>query len=206
MDTSNRGINYAVVNELRQCSPGYKKKKRGGVIPSYSPIKRVAKQLEAAAAKFLVPLPDPGGSSWICEPTVAVGCFLYHFGYHTYGATARDPMLIAFTGDGLRVCGTTESCFAAGLKHVDRRLKSQRKNGKNWNQSKTEYFPLVVCLASEKSSIPHVKAIDKELLRIEKEGTIDAKAQRALKLSSTDSRRRTGAVAATGYSFIKRTG
>ena len=25
MDTSNRGVNYAVVNELRQCQTGYKK-------------------------------------------------------------------------------------------------------------------------------------------------------------------------------------
>ena len=129
MDTSNRGINYGVVNELRTCSPAYKKSKQGGVIPSNAPIKRMAKKLELAAANFLVPRMDVQGTLWVCEPAVAIGCFLYHFGYHTYHATERDPMLLAFTGDGLRVSGSTESCFAGGLKHVDRRLKSQRKNG-----------------------------------------------------------------------------
>ena len=68
MDTSNRGVNYAVVNELRQCQTGYKKGVHGMAIPSAYPIKQKAKQLEIEAAKFLKPLPDLGGDIWVCEP------------------------------------------------------------------------------------------------------------------------------------------
>ena len=98
-------------------------------------------------------------------------------------------MEIAFTGDGLRLTSSNEQMFVGGLKHVDRRLPNQP------SQSKTEYFPLVVCFASEKQSIRYIKAVDAELLRIEKERTLHPTAMAVLPW------REDGDVIATHYNF-----
>jgi hypothetical protein len=36
-----------------------------------------------------------------------------------------------------------------------------------------EYFPLVISFSTEKEALPYMRALDKELLRIEQEGTLD---------------------------------
>ena len=104
----------------------------------------------------------------------AITSFLVHFRYHVIG-TKKKPMLVALTGDGLVIYGGTQSCFCGGLKHVDPRLPSQQQAKKyHWFQSKTEYTPFVVCFATEAECLIHMRALDQELLRIEREETLDA--------------------------------
>ena len=96
-------------------------------------------------------------------------------------------MLVALTGDGLVIYGGTQSCFCGGLKHVDPRLPSQQQANKyHWFQSKTEYTPFVVCFATEAECLIHMRALDQELLRIEREETLDADQAEVLGIHSTE--------------------
>ena len=91
---------------------------------------------------------------------------------HQNQGAKQTPDLAA--GDGLRLTAQSEGLFAAGLKHVDPRLKSQKQSPScPWFQSKTEYFPLVISFSSEKEALPYMRALDRELLRIEQENTFD---------------------------------
>ena len=89
--------------------------------------------------------------------------FFVHFGYHKLGATADTRVLVALTGDGLRLTSANEGMFCGGLKHVDPRLKSQQMGAnKLWYQSKNEYFPFVISFSSEKDALPYMAALNKE--------------------------------------------
>jgi hypothetical protein len=173
MDTCNKGFNYSVLGELRACQEGLHKGQRG-LLPSSYPVRQIAARVEREAAKYMELVPDDTGAIWVFEPKKAVSWFLVHFGYHELGATADTRVLVALTGDGLRLTSANEGMFCGGLKHVDPRLKSQQMGAnKLWHQSKNEYFPQVISFSSEKDALPFMKALDKELLRIEQEGTLD---------------------------------
>ena len=185
MDTLNKGLNYSVLQEIRSCQVGLKKGQRG-VLPSPFPLQRMGLELEEACLEYLRPMISEDGLSWVCDPKVAITSFLVHFGYHKIG-TRGSPVLVALTGDGLVVYGGNQGCFCGGLKHVDPRLPSQQQAEKyHWFQSKTEYIPLVVCFASEKECIPLMQALDKELLRVETEHTLDAHQAAVLGVDSTE--------------------
>ena len=173
MDTCNKGFNYGILDELRACQEGLKKSCTG-LLPSKYPVQQIARQLEAEASKYLQMEPDETGLVCVFEPKKAISYFLFHFKYHRLGATTTTRVLVALTGDGLRLTAQSEGLFAAGLKHVDPRLKSQQQSPScPWFQSKTEYFPLVISFSSEKEALPYMRALDRELLRIEKENTFD---------------------------------
>ena len=185
MDTLNKGLNYSVLQELRECQVGLGKGQRG-VLPSAYPLQRMGLELENECLSYLQPTISEDGLSWVCDPKVAITSFLVHFGYHKIGTSSR-PVLVALTGDGLVIYGGNQGCFCAGLKHVDPRLPSQQQSEKyHWYQSKTEYVPLAVCFATEKECIPLMQALDKELLRIETEHTLDAQQVEALGVDSTE--------------------
>ena len=124
MDTLNKGINYSVLDEMSRCQSGLKKGQRG-VLPSSYPLKQMGKVLEDACLKYMAPTISEDGLSWVCDPKKAITSFLVHFRYHVIG-TKKKPALVALTGDGLVIYGGNQSCFCAGLKHVDSRLLSQQ--------------------------------------------------------------------------------
>ena len=170
---------------MSRCQSGLKKGQRG-VLPSSYPLKQMGKVLEDACLKYMAPTISEDGLSWVCDPKKAITSFLVHFRYHVIG-TKKKPMLVALTGDGLVIYGGTQSCFCGGLKHVDPRLPSQQQAKKyHWFQSKTEYTPLVVCFATEAECLIHMRALDQELLRIEREETLDADQALVLGIDCTD--------------------
>ena len=104
MDTCNKGFNYGILDELRACQEGLKKSCTG-LLPSKYPVQQIARQLEAEASKYLPMEPDDTGLVCVFEPKKAISYFLFHFKYHLLGATADTRVLVALTGDGLRLTG-----------------------------------------------------------------------------------------------------
>ena len=85
---SNKGINYNVIDAVKNCEKGLKK--RGvGLLPASSSLKRTAKILEEKAAQYLEAQHDDSKGIWWLEPTTAVSWFLVHCKYHEVEARAR---------------------------------------------------------------------------------------------------------------------
>ena len=103
---SNKGINYSVIDAVKNCEKGLKKAGRG-LLPASSSLQRTAKRLEEKAAQYLEAKHDDSKGIWWLDPSTAVSWFLVHCKYHEVQADSDSPVLVGITGETCRLTPRT---------------------------------------------------------------------------------------------------
>jgi hypothetical protein len=169
---ANVNINYTSLDLFRNMEGNIKKGQHGTLCGS-SKIKAIHKNISDEADSVLgghFPA-EHKGAVWTCDPKKFCDAYFEDFYLSTkIEATADDPWICSFTGDGLR-CGVNQGAFAAGMKNTDPRLPSQQATGGTSNQSKHEYLIHTAAFLEEKETLDMIYPLLDEIKRIEDTGT-----------------------------------